>query len=125
MTKLKLLTWGYEVELNSIMKKHQFHGDIPAFRRFMLYDTSFCVFRTSDEIGDRFKRIQQTVDAAAPQYFKLIPKTKMEILVATGASRGNGRYISGLPDGSRPGVRGMVPCGNRPAKGRRRRLHPG
>lgn len=92
MEKFKVITLGHDAELKNIMNKHHFKGSIVSFAHFLRYDSSFWIFKTNDEITDKFKEIGKTVDSAAAKYFKLIPKTAFKIIVDP--HLGGGRYQS-------------------------------
>lgn len=83
-----------------------FDGDLKAFFDFIRSDPQF-KRQTREELTQRYYDIGKVVDAKVPEFFSLIPESKLEIRPYEPFRekfQAGGSYQSGAPDGSRPGI---------------------
>lgn len=66
----------------------------------------FRPFTTEAEVLDAYRKIYAVVDAKLPQYFSLVPKAKLEVLLEPELTRATAsdHYTPPAADGSHPGV---------------------
>lgn len=93
-------------EMETIKNQVGFKGDLNAFFEFMKTDTQFMPFKTTEEVIQATRNIQNRIDPNLKKIFSLTPKTKFEIrqTEAFRAASASAEYCPGLPDGTRPGI---------------------
>jgi len=93
----------YRQELDRLMQKRNFSGTADAFFTALPTD-SFRIFKTKEQVIDKFKALLKQIDDSLPRYFSLIPRSTIEVLEEPGADgrSGGARFTSGSEDGSRP-----------------------
>jgi uncharacterized protein (DUF885 family) len=103
LAKAKRIDDQYRQELNLLMKKRSFNDSIDAFYQSLPVD-SFMIFKTKQEVIDRFCALLRQVNDSIPKYFSLTPKSKLEVLEEPGSGNrsGGARFTSGSEDGARP-----------------------
>ncbi|WP_251357942.1 DUF885 family protein [Kangiella sp. TOML190] len=93
-------------EMKKVMQEVEFTGSMQEFFEFTKTNDQF-IFKDKQAMLDAYESLRESLDAAAPSLFKVIPEAQFEIRAvepfreqsASGAS-----YQSASPDGSRPGI---------------------
>ena len=94
------------VEMESTKNKTGYQGDLKSFFTYMKEDPRFMPYKTSEDILNAFKKIQETIDPNLKKLFGRTPKMRFEIhqTEAFRASSASAEYIQGDPGGTRPGI---------------------
>ena len=95
-----------EDEMRGVMRETGFHGDLPAFFRFMQDDPRF-YFTSGAELVAGYRDIKRRVDALLPKLFTLFPRADYEIREVEAfraESSAGGFYQAPSADGTRPGI---------------------
>jgi uncharacterized protein (DUF885 family) len=93
-------------EMEKIKNQVGYKGDLKSFFKYVTSDPKFCTFKTPEDVLNRFRSIQKTIDPTLKKLFKNVPKSKFEIR-QTEKFRENSasaEYMLGTLDGSRPGI---------------------
>ncbi|MCD2323187.1 DUF885 domain-containing protein [Sphingomonas sp. IC-56] len=93
-------------EMEAVKTQVGFKGDLPAFFEFLRTDARFRP-ASKDALRDEYYAIGKRVNARVGQIFSTLPKTGLEIRPVPDyreKTDAGGSYMSGAPDGSRPGV---------------------
>ena len=93
-------------EFEKVRQEVGFQGDLHAFFEDMRTNPKFAP-KSREQLNQDFYRIKTAVEAKVPQYFSLVPKTKLVIRPYPAFREkfeAGGSYDSGTPDGSRPGT---------------------
>jgi len=93
-------------KMELIRSSVQFKGDLKAFFEYMKTDKQFMPYKSASEVMNAFRSIQTRIDPNLKEMFKNTPKTKFEIrqTEAFRAASASVAYLSGLADGTRPGI---------------------
>lgn len=92
--------------MEQVKQEVGFKGTLAQFFDYIRTDPKFKM-PTREALTEGYYAIGKKVDALVPQYFSLVPKTKLEIRPYEPFREkfeAGGSYNSGTPDGSRPGV---------------------
>jgi uncharacterized protein (DUF885 family) len=93
-------------EMEAVKAQTGFKGDLPAFFEFLRTDAQFRP-ASKQALRDEYYAIGKRVDARVGEIFSTLPKTRLEIRPVPDYREKNdvaGSYMSGTPDGSRPGI---------------------
>ncbi|HEY6978564.1 MAG TPA: DUF885 domain-containing protein [Chitinophagaceae bacterium] len=92
--------------MDSVKNAVGFKGDLNSFFEYMRHDKKFMPYKTSEEVLNAFRAIQQKEEPYLKNMFGRTPKTKFEIrqTEAFRAASASAEYNQGAPDGSRPGI---------------------
>jgi uncharacterized protein (DUF885 family) len=92
-------------EMEAVRKELDFSGDLKALFEHVRTDLRF-YSKTSEELLNRFKDIENRIWPAIPKLFHSRPKAPFQVapLPALGDQRGTGYYRAGPPDGITPGT---------------------
>ena len=95
-----------QLEMGVVQRELGNSGPLRAFFDTMRSDPRFHP-QSKDELSEGFDRIATTVDAAVPQLFARVPRTRLVIMPHPAYREkyeAGGSYNEGSPDGTRPGV---------------------
>ncbi len=95
-----------KTEMDAVRNTVKFKGSLHAFFQHLRTARAFEPKSPAD-IQNGYAEIQKRIDAAVPQDFSLVPKTKLEVRPVPDyleQSQAGGYYNPGTPDGSRAGV---------------------
>ena len=93
-------------EMNAVREQVGFEGDLPAFFDHLQTDDRF-YFKTPEEALQAYRDVQAKINPALPRLFDIFPKADYEVREVEAfraESSAGASYMSGTPDGSRPGV---------------------
>jgi uncharacterized protein (DUF885 family) len=93
-------------EMSKVKAAVGFKGSLADFAKHLSTDPKFTP-ASADAMRDAFIGIDKKVLAAVPRDFVLVPQSKLEIRPVPAykeKTEAGGSYLSGTPDGSRPGV---------------------
>jgi uncharacterized protein (DUF885 family) len=93
-------------EMESIMKKVGFKGDLPAFFAYLRKEPRF-YFTKEEQLLDGYRDLKARVHAELPKLFAVMPKADFEIRPVEAfraQSSAGASYQGATPDGKRPGV---------------------
>lgn len=93
-------------EMDSLKKQVGFQGDLKAFFEYVKSDPKFFPFTSEEQVLDRYRSFQSTMEPYLSKLFNLKPKAEFEVR-ATEKFReasANAQYIPASPDGKRPGI---------------------
>ncbi|WP_118855749.1 DUF885 domain-containing protein [Sphingomonas mesophila] len=94
------------LEMEKVKDEVGFKGSLKAFFDDIRVNPKFKP-KSREWLTQEYYRIGKEVDAKVPEYFSLVPKTKLEIRPYEPFREkfeAGGSYQSGTPDGSRPGI---------------------
>ncbi len=93
-------------EMESIKNEVGFKGDLKAFFEFMSTDPKFFPFKKEEDVVAAFQQIYEKMKPNLTKQFNMVPKTRFEIrpVEKYRAATTAAHYMTGTPDGSRPGV---------------------
>ncbi len=93
-------------EMESIKNEVGFKGDLKAFFEFMSTDPKFFPFKKDEDVVAAFQQIYDKMKPNLVKQFNMVPKTPFEIrpVEKYRAATTAAHYMTGTPDGSRPGV---------------------
>ncbi|MEO6330553.1 MAG: DUF885 domain-containing protein [Ginsengibacter sp.] len=93
-------------ELEDIKQKAGFKGDLKAFYTYLSTDPKFTPFKKDEEVVAAFHKIYDSIKPHLSEQFNTTPKTAFEIrpIEKYRAATTAANYMTGTPDGSRPGV---------------------
>jgi uncharacterized protein (DUF885 family) len=93
-------------EMEAIKNEVAFKGDLKAFFEYMSTDPKFFRFKTEAEVTAAFQQIYDKMKPHLTKQFNMVPKTPFEIrpIEKYRAATSAAHYMTGTPDGSRPGV---------------------
>jgi uncharacterized protein (DUF885 family) len=93
-------------EMESIKNEVGFKGDLKAFFEYMSSDPKFFPFKKDDDVVVAFQQIYDKMKPNLMKQFNMVPKTRFEIrpVEKYRAATTAAHYMTGTPDGSRPGV---------------------
>jgi uncharacterized protein (DUF885 family) len=93
-------------EMEKVKKQVGFKGDLKAFLEHVRTDPKFHPYSSPEEVLRVYQSVEARIQPHLPKLFGITPKAKFEVrlvepfIAATSAAH----YMSGAPDGSRPGV---------------------
>ena len=93
-------------EMRGVMEAIGFDGDLEDFFEYVYSDPRF-FYDEPEELIQGYRDMSADIEARAPAFFKLFPKTPFEVRRVEPfreQSASKGSYQSGTPDGSRPGI---------------------
>ena len=93
-------------EMHAVMEEVGFEGDLKDFFDFLNTDDQF-FYDEPDDLIQGYRDMSDNIEKLAKSIFDVAPKTAFEIRRVEPfreASASGGSYMSGTPDGSRPGV---------------------
>ncbi|QIK95185.1 DUF885 domain-containing protein [Sphingomonas sp. HDW15A] len=93
-------------EMEKVKNEVGFKGTLQQFFDYLRTDPKFKP-KSREWLTEEYYRIGKAVDAKVPEYFALVPKTKLEIRPYEPFREkfeAGGSYQQGTPDGSRPGI---------------------
>ncbi len=93
-------------EMRAVMEEVGFEGDLKEFFEFMNTDEQF-YFDEPEELIQGYRDMSDSIAALAPKLFDVFPKMAFEVRRVEPyreVSASGGSYMSGTPDGSRPGI---------------------
>lgn len=93
-------------EMRDVMRTVGFEGTLDEFFTFMNTDPQF-IAETPEELIQGYKDLKARVTPLLPKLFDVMPKSEYEVRAVEPfreKSAAGGSYMSGTPDGSRPGV---------------------
>lgn len=93
-------------EMESIKNEVGFKGGLKEFFMFMSTDPKFFPFKTEADVVSGFQQIYDKMKPNLPKQFNIVPKTRFEIrpVEKYRAATTAAHYMTGTPDGTRPGV---------------------
>jgi uncharacterized protein (DUF885 family) len=93
-------------EMESIKNETGFKGELSEFFTFMSTDPKFFPYKTETDVVNGFQQIYEKMKPNLPKQFNIVPKTRFEIrpVEKYRAATTAAHYMTGTPDGSRPGV---------------------
>ncbi|MCW3108599.1 MAG: hypothetical protein JWQ09_3105 [Segetibacter sp.] len=93
-------------EIENIKQQVGFKGDLKAFYKYLIADGKFTPFKEDQEVVDAFHKIYDSIKPHLSEQFNVVPKTAFEIrpIEKYRAATTAANYMTGTPDGSRPGV---------------------
>lgn len=93
-------------EMESIKNEVGFKGELKDFFTYMSSDPKFFPFKTEEDVTNGFRQIYEKMKANLSKQFNIVPKTRFEIrpVEKYRAATTAAHYMTGTPDGSRPGV---------------------
>jgi len=93
-------------EMESVKNEVGFKGDLKSFFEFMSTDPKFFPFKKDEEVVAAFQQIYDKMKPNLVKQFNMVPKTPFEIrpVEKYRAATTAAHYMTGTPDGSRPGV---------------------
>jgi uncharacterized protein (DUF885 family) len=93
-------------EMESVKNEVGFKGDLKAFFNYMSNDPKFFPFKTEEEVVAAYQQIYDKMKPYLSKQFNVVPKTPFEIrpVEKYRAATTAAHYMTGTPDGSRPGV---------------------
>lgn len=98
------------LEMKGIIRKAKFKGDLQDFFAYLQTDPEFFFPKTEDgkqAYLDEAKRVVSEIKSRLPELFSVMPKAELVVKRVEPfreQSAGSAFYMSGLPDGARPGV---------------------
>jgi len=93
-------------EMHGVMEEVGFEGDLQDFFDFVNTDDQF-FYDEPDDLIQGYRDMSDNIEELAKSIFDVAPKTEFEVRRIEPfreASASGGSYMSGTPDGSRPGV---------------------
>ncbi|TDJ41449.1 MAG: DUF885 domain-containing protein [Gammaproteobacteria bacterium] len=93
-------------EMHAVMEEVGFEGDLKDFFDFLNTDDQF-FYDEPDDLIQGYRDMSDNIEKLAKSIFDVAPKTAFEVRRVEPfreASASGGSYMSGTPDGSRPGV---------------------
>lgn len=93
-------------EMHAVMEEVGFEGDLKDFFDFLNTDDQF-FYDEPDDLIQGYRDMSDNIENLAKSIFDVAPKTAFEVRRVEPfreASASGGSYMSGTPDGSRPGV---------------------
>ncbi len=93
-------------EMRAVMEEVGFEGDLQEFFEFMNTDEQF-YFDEPEQLIQGYRDMSDSIAALAPKLFDVFPKMAFEVRRVEPyreVSASGGSYMSGTPDGSRPGI---------------------
>jgi len=93
-------------EMESIKNEVGFKVDLKAFFEYMTTDPKFYPFKKDEDVVAAFQKIYDKMKPNLKKQFNMVPKTPFEIrpVEKYRAATTAAHYMTGTPDGSRPGV---------------------
>jgi uncharacterized protein (DUF885 family) len=93
-------------EMETVKNEVAFKGDLKAFFDYMSNDAKFYPFKTEEEVVAAYQKIYDEMKPYLSKQFNMVPKTPFEIrpVEKYRAATTAAHYMTGTPDGSRPGV---------------------
>ena len=93
-------------EMEKVKSETGFTGSLNEFYTFLTTDKKFLPFKNAEEVLNAYRSIQQKIDPNLSKLFSVSPTTPFEIrqTEAFRAASAAAQYISGTPDGKRPGI---------------------
>jgi uncharacterized protein (DUF885 family) len=93
-------------QMTELGHKLGYTGAASGLPQWVSAQDKFRPFTTEAEVLDAYRKIYATVDAKLPQYFSLVPKAKLEVLLEPELTRATAsdHYTPPAADGSHPGV---------------------
>lgn len=93
-------------EMEAVKSETAFKGTLNEFYTFLTTDKKFLPFKNAEEVLNAYRSIQQKIDPNLSKLFSVSPTTPFEIrqTEAFRAASAAAQYISGTPDGKRPGI---------------------
>lgn len=93
-------------EMEAIKNEVGFQGDLKAFFEYMSTDPKFFPFKKDEDVVAAFQQIYDKMKPNLVKQFNMVPKTRFEIrpVEKYRAATAAAHYMTGTPDGSRPGV---------------------
>jgi uncharacterized protein (DUF885 family) len=93
-------------QMTELGHKLGYTGTASGLPQWVSAQDKFRPFTTEAEVLDAYRKIYATVDAKLPQYFSLVPKAKLEVLLEPELTRATAsdHYTPPAADGSHPGV---------------------
>ena len=93
-------------EMEKIKNETGFKGTLNDFFNYMTTDPKFFPFKTDEEVTEAYRQIHERMKPHIGKQFNIIPKTPFEIrpIEKYRAASAAAHYVTGTPDGSRPGV---------------------
>jgi len=93
-------------EMEQVKQTVSFDGDLTAFFIYLSDDSSFH-FNNKQAVIEGYSLYKATIDKVLPDYFDVLPKAPYEVKaveVFREKSAAGASYVTGSPDGSRPGI---------------------
>jgi uncharacterized protein (DUF885 family) len=93
-------------EMRGVMEQVGFDGELKEFFEYVYAESQF-FYEEPEQLIQAYQDMSAEIEALAPQFFKLFPKTPFEVRRVEPfreQSASKGSYQSGSPDGSRPGI---------------------
>lgn len=93
-------------EMQGVMDEVGFEGDLKAFFEYLNTEDRF-YYDEPEQIVQGYRDMAEHIESLTPKLFSLFPKTDFEVRAVEPfreRSASAGSYMSGSPDGSRPGV---------------------
>ncbi len=93
-------------EMETIKNEVGFKGDLKDFFDYMNFDPKFFPFKKDEDVVAAFQQIYDKMKPNLTKQFNMVPKTPFEIrpVEKYRAATTAAHYMTGTPDGSRPGV---------------------
>lgn len=93
-------------EIEMVKDEIGFKGDLKAFFDYMSSDPKFFPFKSEEEVVKAYQHIYDRMKPYLLKQFNVVPKTRFEIrpVEKYRAATTAAHYMTGTPDGSRPGV---------------------
>jgi uncharacterized protein (DUF885 family) len=93
-------------QMTELGHKLGYTGAASGLPQWVSAQDKFRPFTTEAEVLDAYRKIYAVVDAKLPQYFSLVPKAKLEVLLEPELTRATAsdHYTPPAADGSHPGV---------------------
>jgi uncharacterized protein (DUF885 family) len=93
-------------QMTELGHKLGYTGPASGLPQWVSAQDKFRPFTTEAEVLDAYRKIYAVVDAKLPQYFSLVPKAKLEVLLEPELTRATAsdHYTPPAADGSHPGV---------------------
>lgn len=93
-------------EMESIKDEVGFKGELKDFFTYMSTNPKFFPFKTEADVVAGFQQIYDKMKPNLPKQFNIVPKTRFEIrpVEKYRAATTAAHYMTGTPDGTRPGV---------------------
>lgn len=93
-------------QMEEVKQRVKFSGDLAAFFNHLSTDPSYH-FKTKEQVIEGYSEYKKTIDSVLPQYFDVLPKAPYVVKPVEAfreRSAAGASYVTGSPDGSRPGI---------------------